>query len=498
MPIQDQTPDQIPATPGVKTGIPGPAGALVNALVNIHNSRKNAAVGQLNQMLTAAHSGFPIDPKAVEKTAKRAGLPLMHPDDMKGLQESEQQQSPSPGPAKNELGDSMPSAKQPDPYTQAYNVKAITDVKERQKVETNHAVDGMIRTAVTNHQLQGNNEQATLKYTGQLLELKQAALNGDARSLGKLAQAGEVKIDIPTAVWTSYDPTQKYKYLEMSRGAETEAQRNLRIQTAATHLIDQGSFDSPEAAYQAATTLADGKGLTPEEQAHMKPVSLGDMAKEVKIVGDLGDIGFSGNQIWSMARGAGLVGMASYFPKNFTPIQQKLLAVKQQAVGVEAMNARTSRMSVVGFTDAEGKKIPGRLETEAATAPMRAETEREMAQFRMQTLAQELDLKAKTAEQKNSLDQYKALVDLKRAKGTGAVSDAVMMAAEKDVASKFGVKLVEVNNLMHFLTGGTHLESAPGGADFAPATSPEVPMTSSPGVPDTSEDPATAGAGRPQ
>lgn len=496
MPQEDSNNPEIPQVSGTQLGAPqNSLRGFIQSMVNIHASRENAATSELNKMLTAAHAGFPVDPKVVEKTAKRAGIPLMKPQDMQGLlnppkQADPQQDQATPGGKAAPLD---PSGVQQDPHAQAYNVKAITDVKERQKVETNHAVDGIIRQAVTNHRLKGANDQQTLEYTHQLMADKSAALSGDPRALGRLAQAGEAKIDIPTATWVSYTPKQKDQYLEMSRGAEPEAQKHQRIDAAATHLIDQGAFDSPEAAYQAATSLADGKGLTPEMQAHMKPVSLSDMTKEVKIAGDLGDLGLSGSQIWSTARGANLTGLTNYFPKNFTTIQQQLMSVRKQEAGTSSFAAQTQRMDVTGYTDKDtGKKIPGKLQTEADTAPIRAQAAKDEADFRMKTLAQRLDMETKTVEQKNSLDQYKALVDLKRAKGSGAVSDAVMQAAEKDVAGKFGVKLVEVNNLMHFLTGGQHLEAAPG----QPSTDSMIPDMAPPTSGD--QDPAAAAAGGPQ
>lgn len=473
---------------GVNLGGPGQGSltGFIQSMVNIHAQRQKSAAGDLDRQLLAAQKGFPVDPKAIEKTAKKAGIPLMHPDDMKGLLEKPAQQGQTAKPSID--------TQQPDQYTQAYNVKAISDVKDRQKVETNHAIDGMVRQAVTNHALRGANEQQVMEYTGQLMTKKQAALNGDSRALGQLAAAGEMKLDIPTNVWQGYSPKQKEQFLEMQRGAETESQKNGRMEAAAIHLIDVGAFNTPEAAYQAATALADGKGLTPEMRAQMRPTSMTDMTKEVGIADNLAGMGFSGDQIWNMARGANLTGISNYFPKGFTTLQQQQMAARKQQIGIEGMNAQTGRMEVTGYTDKSGKKVAGRLETEAARTDLQSQ-ELDIRQTQAESTAKKIDMAMKTKEDKDFVAQYTALADIKRA--GGRVDDDVMKLMEKKLVEKAGgqVTVEEVNNFFHFITGGTHPVLKMG---VSPSSAQKLmdqgDMDS--GTDDT--DPASSGAGRPQ
>jgi hypothetical protein len=448
-------------------------------MVNIHAQRQKSAAGDLDRQLLAAQKGFPVDPKAVEKTAKKAGLPLMKPEDMKGLLEK-----PADG-AKPTI-----NTQEPDQYKQAYNVAAIKDVGDRQKAETSHGIDGMIRTAVQNHALRGANETQVLQYTKNLMTLKDAALNGDPRALGKLSAAGELKIDVPTQVWQSYSPQQKNKYLEMSRGAETEAEKNGRIQAAATHLIDAGAFTSPEAAYQAAASLADGKGLTPEMKATMRPTSVQDLTKEVGIVDNLAAIGLSGPQIWDMARGANLTGISNYFPKNFTPIQQKMMSIRQQEANTGSANAQTERMGVTGFTDSSGQKIPGRLESEGKRTAIEQQ-EADARKLAAENTANRIQAAMKTAADKDFIATYTAMVDIKRA--GGRVDPQVMNLMQEKLVEKGGgtYTIEDVKSWYNYIIGGSHKEMKVGiapGSDTIPADS----------TTDDSTDPAASAAGRPQ
>jgi hypothetical protein len=493
---QDPQDPSIPAASGTQLGgAPNSLRGFIQSMVNIHTSRENAATSELNKMLTAAHAGFPVDPNAVTKTAKKAGIPLMKPQDMHGLlnpppeagQPAGGSQSQTPAaPKKNELGDTIN-----DPHAAAYNVKAITDVKQRQKVETNHSIDGMIRQAVTNHQLQGANEQQTLEYTHSLMQKKQAALNGDPRALGQLAASGNVSIDVPTNVWMAYNPKQREQYLEMTRGAESDASKAARVQSAATHLVDQGAFDTPEAAYQAAASLADGKGVPAELKSHMRPTSLVDLTKQVDVAGKMADIGLSGSQLWEAAQGANLTGIANYFPKNFTTIQQQMMAqknkglsIEQQRVGVEGENARTSRMQVTGY-DKDGKHISGSLENQ--------QTEYQARLLSAQNTAARIDHALTVTKNTELRDEFTALVNLSRSKNK--VDPELMNFMETRLVKAAGgsVTPTEVKSWFGFVTTpGIQInppdDSSTQGSAAEKVLSPDNDNT----------DPAAAAAGAPQ
>ena len=172
-------------------------------------------------------------------------------------------------------------------------------------------------------------------------------------------------------------------------------------------------------------------------------------------------MGLSGAQIWDMARTSNLTGISNALPKNFQTTQQQIktqkdkqLQIEQASVNVAATNATTERMRTTGYTDASGKHVAGQLETSAATEAVRAQAEADQWKFKNEQLAEELKFKAKTEQQKNTLNQYQVLVDLKRAKGPNAVDPALMRAAEMAVAPMFGKKFKEVHGLSHYLTFG--------------------------------------------
>jgi hypothetical protein len=473
---------------------------LIQSLANIGAARKNAAGADLDRQLLAAQKGFPVDPKAIQKSAKKAGIPLMSNEDMEGMMKQPQQggQSQQGQPQQKQL--QGPVSKN-DPY----NVKAITNVNDRQKMETNHAVDGMVRQAVTNAHLRGQDEQSVLNLTHQLMQLKTRALNGDPRALGQLSAAGELKIDIPTETWNSYNPKQKGQFLEMQRGAETEAQKNQRTQAAATHLIDAGSFTDPQSAYQAATVLADGGSMSPELQSKMRPTSLNDLVSEVGIAGKLADIGLTGNQITSTVRGANLTGIGNYFPTGFHTIQQQELAqkntelgIQKQQTGIEGANAQTSRMQVTGIDkkgpDGKITHTPGELENQASEAQARMAA--------AQNVASRLNNLTKTQADRDFVAQYTALVDLKRS--GGQVDPDVISLMEKKLVEKSGGSITvdqakDFWNYVSFgyLSSGTHPVMKVG---MSPEAAQQTFGMGSSTSTDTNDntDPAAAAAGSPQ
>jgi hypothetical protein len=475
-------------------------GQIINTMINIKQAQKNHAASQLDQQLRAAHAGFPIDPKAVEKTAKKAGLPL--PTDegtLKGMTQPQgEQNTPTPGHGTQPQG-----GKQEDPNTQAFNPSAIKDVKERQKAETGLAVDGMIRQAVTNAQLRGHNQQQILEYTGHLQQLKDQALSGDPRALGQLATAGQLKMDVPTAVWQGYSPQQKAQYLEVQRGGETDSEKFGRVQAAATNLLSQGYATDPQTAYQAAAALADGKGLPADVAAKIRPTSLMDLTKEVDIADKFAEMGFSGDQIAGMARGAGMTGFANYLPKGMVTLQQQMMGVRQTeakasmtSAGASAMNAQTGRIDAQGYTDKSGKKIPGRLETEAN----RVEAEKGESQARMlaaQNTAARIEKAMKTDADKAFLANFTAMVDLARA-GKTKIDPGLYNYMEQQLVSRTGgeVSIEDSRSFMNYLTFGAFGTSQK--MVVAPKKAGEPTTTTEPIPDDQSADPAAAAAGVPQ
>jgi hypothetical protein len=201
----------------------------------------------------------------------------------------------------------------------------------------------------------------------------------------------------------------------------------------------------------------------------------------------------------------GLTGISNYYPKDFQTTQQainaqknKQLQIDQQSVGVAGFQAQTQRMDVTGYTDENKQHVQGRLETSAE----QAKAAREKWELESKQYGERLEKAARTEEQKAALTQYQALVDLRRAKGSAAISDVVMQAAEKDVASRFGVTLKSVDGFTHWLTGATHLEvdtdAEPGTPSRQPGPKGDPQPTPSTLAPDgpkvTGVDPKATGA----
>ena len=58
---------------------------MMTTMVQMQESKKQMAGQNLEKMMKMAEAGFPIDPAAITKTAKQAGMPIMKGEDMKAL-----------------------------------------------------------------------------------------------------------------------------------------------------------------------------------------------------------------------------------------------------------------------------------------------------------------------------------------------------------------------------------------------------------------------------
>lgn len=476
---------------------------ILSILANYHQAQEQRGAQNLDRMLLAADKGFPVDPRAVTKAAKKAGIPLMNGeqarDMVQGHQPQQQGKSGAAQPPEND-GTQSQKGSQPDPY----NVAAISDVKQRQKVETNHAVDGIIRQAVTNAKLRGSNDEQILKNTQDMLALKSQALAGDSKAYGKLLKLGEIKPDISAQAYNSFSPDQKQKFLGTLYGAESDASKAQRTTGVATHLMSEGYFSSPADAAKAAAVIAEGGTLPPDLQQKMRPTSLGDMVKEVGIAGTLFESGFTGGMVAQYARLGNLGGLANVLPTDFQSIQQQQIALKkgdqkiqQQDANTSSTNAATSRMSVAGI---DKKNSDGTITHTKGTLEIQ-EDEAQARKLSAENIANRIQATAKTQSDKDFIASYNAMVDIKRA--GGAVDPGMMNYMQERLVKQTGgeVTIDQAKDFWNYVTfgvySGTHpvmkIGASPEGAAKTFGVDPNAADTS-----DSTSDPATAGAGSPQ
>lgn len=345
---------------------------VIGMIANYHAAKENQAVRDIQRMNEAMKAGFQPDPKAYTKAWKNAGVPLISGKDASAVQQHGQdggQQSPTPPSQQG-----MQPAGQEDPHAQAFNVKSITDVKQRQQKETELQVDGVIRQAVTNAHLKGANQQQVLEQTQQMLDLKGKALKGDMNALGTMYRMGEIKgVDIPAQVYNGYTDAQKAQYGNLQLGYEAPAAKAQRIASSAQAQVTEGRFTNLEDATKYVTAVESG-GPVPKDiadKAVLHPLS--DMVKGAESMDVFAHMGYSGDQLVQMANKFSTMGMAalpaglqSIYQENAKTAQMNAQSGRIEA-GAAASRAGTDKESVEGFnrTGASGKQehVQGTLES---------------------------------------------------------------------------------------------------------------------------------------
>lgn len=440
MPQQDNTSTQAPLPDvggGQQGARPGSLTGFIQQIANFHQAKQAHAASELDRALRMNDAGFPMDPGHMLKLAKKSGLPVITGADATALTNHSPQGGQQPSP-KAQGG--QPQSKEgggPDPNAAKYDVNSIKDPKERAEREKELTFDGIIRQRAQNGQLKGENENKTLQLTSQMLALKSRAMEGDKQAIGQLMQLGEINPDIKLVEWQAMSDKQRGDSLDILAGHESSAQFEARTTNIADSMVTSGKFKDPAMAAKAARVIAAGGDLTPEMKSAMVKNTPTDLANEAKLANELVNLGVPANQVGKVARAASLGGLENALPTGIKPVILQQLALQKQQVGLEGAR--------VGL---EQKRIG----LEFARIQMEGKKADEMAK--------KMELAAKTEADKATLEQFMALVDIKKAGGT--VPKEILSAMSDKVAGMAGLEMTQVNDWFHFVTGGTHGEWASG------------------------------------
>jgi hypothetical protein len=473
---------EIPKKAPLNLGLPGPLGAIVNSIANIHTARQNAAASQANQLiaLTKAGWGPMLKSGALEKSLKMAGIPIASAEEIHGTMSGAQDaaQAATQGAAGAGAGPEDPTGAAPGsgipkepPYDAA--VRSAKNPVERARAQANIFVDGLSRQAAMVARLKGQTETALNQTAYHLAELKKKATGGDEQALGQLYKLGEIKPpDIDYTTWSSMDDAQKHRFLNVHSGALSDVEQAKRVDMIYTTV--QGRFTNPADAHAAAAALAAGQPLPPAIEARMKPMTLSEQLDSVSTMAKLADAGFPSDSINQMAHDVGLGG-EGVLPPGFQSLREKQLAMEGKRVGIEGQQVQNQYEQLHGYDvtmpDGSTQHMPGSLQLEYA---------------QVQNTAKELEAKAQSQEQLAALDTFKSLAEIKRS--GGKVDSAVMEAANKKVAELFGYHIEETQRLWNWIT---KLPVVGGALGRAGMTTRAVPGTTSGATPSA---PAAAGA----
>lgn len=401
---------------------------LAQTLVGIKDARQKQATDQLERMMKAAEAGFPIDPKAIEKTAKRAGLPIASHEDMKGMIDPKLNGSDKGGggstPGGGTTGGGSP---QSNPNA------AVVQGKQGVHARREAALNAWIGQALALSRARGDNALKQEQLKGQMLDLKAQAAQGDKEAVGKLMAAGEIPFNINQVQWQGATDEQRRAMIDMAAGHESDAEFKKRATGISESLIASGKITDPSQAFKAGEILAKGGQLTGDTAAAVNKYTFSELADQAKLANELVQLGVPPDKIAGVTRAAAAGGIQNALPTALNPIVlQELNAQKAHYKAMEA--AEQSKLTLE----------QRRLLLEVRNA---------------QTTAKKLDLAEQREDAKESVEFFKSLVDIRKA--GGKIPDAVMKQAINNLADKAGLDVSETKSFWDYLTGGTSYEFTP-------------------------------------
>ena len=411
---------------------------LVARIVGIHEHQKQQAMAKLQGAVALQGAGFPVDTKAIMKFAKQAKLPIeTDPEKLKAwlatqMDAKSGKSSAGGGGQEQQQGQPMTAPDGASPSHQEA-VAIANRLQKGEKVDPSEIV-GLRIKAMGEAMLKANNvaaatEQQKADNALQVESLKGQALVGDKGAVGKLMNGAGIPFNFDQAKWAALDDKGRADVMDVFEGHESKADFAARASRIGESMITSGRFSDPASAYKAGNIIASGGTLPAELTAKMKPYTFKELADSAAMMGDLVQLGVPPDKIGKVSSAAMAGGLENALPTGLKPLATQEMALKKAELGLEGARIGLEKE---------------RLDIEMVTAQ------------RMDYLAQ---AKALSEKQKADIDNFKALVEIKKA--GGKLDDDIIKGASVKAANALGMDAEEVNNTFHFLTGGTHLEFKP-------------------------------------
>jgi hypothetical protein len=393
---------------------------FMERMINIKNAQKVQATQSLQAAIAMAQQGFPIDPKAFDKLVKKSGLPLPTKleDQVAGLAgQKATNGQPSPGqPAVQPASVGAQPGGQPSTATaQVGQAQQGQDQQPKPKSMGEIVQQMGQRAAALANKTAANAAEVADNEAKVNALVKQVAAGGEEgdKAYGTLVRMNKFRFDVNAENWFKATPEQRSKMINIAAGAATDAQIKEWGIKLGDSLISSGKFADPGDAYTAGKQLAETGSISPEVKAKMRPNSIAELADQAKLGDSLIQMGVPLNKLGSTMRKAEAGGLLNALPPNLKPIALEGLKLEKEKVGIEA--------TVAG---ADWKR--------AEAAMIKAEAE------------------ATTKDKKDSLDNFKALVDIKKAGGN--VPSDLMKAAQADLGNKFNMDVTLVKTFWDRVT----------------------------------------------
>jgi hypothetical protein len=411
---------------------------LVGRLVSIHQHKQQQAMSQLQGAVQLQSAGFPVDPKSFSKLVKQAKLPIAtDPDSLKAWLSSQMDskagKDTSQGQKDQAKGGGQGQPMQaPDGASPEHQqaVDMANRIQRGEKIDPGEVMQLRIKTLASQAQkklnMQAQTDDQKARNTLQVETLKGQALAGDKEARGKLMSLNEIPFDIKQEQWTTMNEEQRQGVLDVAAGHESQGEKVARGQRISESLISSGRLNDPESAMKAGNILASGGTLPPEIKSKMKPFTFSELADSAKLSGELVELGIPAAKLGQVMASAEVGGLENALPKSLNPIVLQQLQIQRGQLGLEK-----ERVGIEGLRYAK--------EVEVATRMTAAEQRRGI-----------------TEEQKAQLDNFKSLVELKKAGGD--IPKDILKAAQVKAASALNMQVEEVDTFWNFLTGGTELK----------------------------------------
>lgn len=382
--------------------------AMAEAFTRVKQAEKAQALQKFQTMVSVADK-LPIDPGAMRKAAKKAGIPLASDDDIAAIAQAGKTERGGAAPAKQNAQPASSSGAQPQGggQKQAQPDAAVAAAQKKFQDEMTpqkglqHMLDVWLARG---QQLQGQEfkskmakmeaDEATDQYSKASEQIKLKALNGDAKAVGQAQAMALVPFNITQLAFANASTELKNKAYEIALGYD-EGQ-NFRA------LLQGGK--SVKDAYSLAHTLSMGQPMSPEQMKAASSMSFKEMGDEASTMDNLMQIGVPANDISRVMNKARETGdLPGALPSKLTPIitqqldlHKKQIQADQTRAGAEAKRVELEDRRVSSYekkTDADVKNM----------------------QWKHEAAIAKLHLAEVTGENKEYLDSLKTLITQKKA-----------------------------------------------------------------------------------
>jgi hypothetical protein len=405
-------------------GIAGGTLKIAQDLMAMHQAKQNHALQEFQRNMSAAAAGVPVNPNALVKLLKKAGVQVAtRPEDLQSLIAMGQGVPAGPQKTGNPQAPSQQGAPQGGPLT-------------RQQLQQ-YAVHSLGEQILQTAKAKGESIQKMADLQNLVTKLKFDATSNDAatrqQAVGKLMSLGEIPFNLSQVEWENATPEGREAIVNIATGHASEAQLQTQADSLMNTFLSSGKFTDPEMASKAATAIVHGQPIPPDVKAAMKPYTFTELVQQADLLDKLVQIGVPDSRLQSTLDAASLGGLAHALPPGLNSVISRQLALREKEI-------QTEQMRTAGELAIEGERL-GLEKARYAEAAAKADAAR------------------KKEENEAFFKSFQALVDLKRA--GGYVPPDLEESYTEQLADRSNMQVTESKHLWQYITGGHYLKFSP-------------------------------------